>query len=449
MWLNISDIYGGYLSNPAGQIYSSQRAMSSPDPKSFFIYFGLNSDEESHKKATEFCSVISGLQRNAFQINSILLSDILVNRPLFEKHGFLMPEFLNNVILPKATGILRTLFDKEEYKDIRSIYGYSELVTILTKNLQRARYECTILDLAKAYEGYSLYFPAFIDFRGRIYRSGIFHFHERDLSRSLLLIDCNNSSINLYEVEDQYAPKLEARYFTATAFLQNSYPSEEGCGDELLNTLQNKVDSSNFDNLLDCIAILAKKSKRPLQFFSNVLLFYYYKCNFISLTELCNAVPVTQDASASAYQLMAYFLLDEEMAVKTNLFKTNGLIHDVYDYIKSNFIIYLKKSLLNENAPLCNILDRIITRSIVKKIFMPMIYGKTLNSTSKDLITSLSQDVLATECVKLSTLCFKFWKDHFSGLESFIELLRLVGRICASLERPVLYSTPYFHTSQD
>ncbi|GKE67436.1 hypothetical protein Tco_1521597 [Tanacetum coccineum] len=29
------------------------------------------------------------------------------------------------------------------------------------------------------------FLPAFIDFRGRIYRSGILHFHERDLARSL------------------------------------------------------------------------------------------------------------------------------------------------------------------------------------------------------------------------------------------------------------------------
>ena len=33
----------------------------------------------------------------------------------------------------------------------------------------------------------TFYLPAFLDFRGRIYRSGILHFHERDLARSLIL----------------------------------------------------------------------------------------------------------------------------------------------------------------------------------------------------------------------------------------------------------------------
>lgn len=44
-----------------------------------------------------------------------------------------------------------------------------------------------MLDIADAYQGYQFYVPAFIDFRGRIYRSGILHFHERDLARSLII----------------------------------------------------------------------------------------------------------------------------------------------------------------------------------------------------------------------------------------------------------------------
>ncbi|KAL2905158.1 putative DNA-directed RNA polymerase [Bienertia sinuspersici] len=60
-------------------------------------------------------------------------------------------------------------------------------------NLQRlcdcARYKDFIFELASAYAGYQLYLPAFLDFRGRIYRCGILHFHERDLARSLIQID--------------------------------------------------------------------------------------------------------------------------------------------------------------------------------------------------------------------------------------------------------------------
>jgi DNA-directed RNA polymerase len=57
----------------------------------------------------------------------------------------------------------------------------------MDQRIQRARYEKFIIRLASAYDGYTFDLPAFIDFRGRIYRTGILHFHERDLARSLIL----------------------------------------------------------------------------------------------------------------------------------------------------------------------------------------------------------------------------------------------------------------------
>lgn len=122
-------------------------------------------------------------------------------------------------------------------------------------------------------------------------------------------------------------------------------------------------------------------------------------------------------------------------------------IEDIYSHIREELIVFLKSTL--ENKELCSLLDRIITRPIVKKILMPISSGKTINSTSKDLIISLGMDVLPKELTKLATQCFSFWKKIYSGMEAFIEQVRLVGRVCSPLERPVLYSTPYFKTSQD
>ena len=54
------------------------------------------------------------------------------------------------------------------------------------KSVQQARYERFLLELAKAYDGYQLDFPAFIYFRGRIYQSGILHFPEKDIVKSMI-----------------------------------------------------------------------------------------------------------------------------------------------------------------------------------------------------------------------------------------------------------------------
>ena len=48
--------------------------------------------------------------------------------------------------------------------------------------MQRARFEQALLTRA----GYDIDFPAFFDFRGRISRTGMLHFHERDLAKSLI-----------------------------------------------------------------------------------------------------------------------------------------------------------------------------------------------------------------------------------------------------------------------
>ena len=58
--------------------------------------------------------------------------------------------------------------------------------------MQQASYEDFLIRLASAYEGYQFYLPAFMDFRGRIYRSGVLHFHEGDLSKSLLLFSADH-----------------------------------------------------------------------------------------------------------------------------------------------------------------------------------------------------------------------------------------------------------------
>ncbi|XP_027351179.1 uncharacterized protein LOC113862290 [Abrus precatorius] len=270
MWLYISDIYGGYLSNPTGQIYSTQRCMSTPHAKNFFIYFGQNKDSKSHEKLKRLCTSISSLQRQAFKINSPLLNCIINHRALFEDYGFLMPEFLSKAILPRATGILRRHFNKN--RDIESIYTFNDVCSLLMRNMQQARYECTILDLAKAYNGYSFYFPAFLDFRGRIYRSGIFHFHERDLARSLLLFDCKKGS----QLTSNNDKELFQIYVTATRFHYQSYNNEFEALSDANDSIGYLRVPSEWDSEVDYIKALlsdSQKAKHPFQYFSNMHLF--------------------------------------------------------------------------------------------------------------------------------------------------------------------------------
>lgn len=81
---------------------------------------------------------------------------------------------------------------------------YETIVSTLEKDIQRARYEQFVLKLASAYDGYKFYLPAFLDFRGRIYRNGLLQFHERDLTRSLLLFADSGSKSEKTDDEINY-----------------------------------------------------------------------------------------------------------------------------------------------------------------------------------------------------------------------------------------------------
>lgn len=143
---------------------------------------------------------MNGLQKQGFQINKNILEFIKNNRDTLEKEGLLMPEKLAHVNLKEAYDLMRrSYFQNNEIKNACSL---SFLLKEFSTRVQVARFEELIIRLASAYDGYVFYLPAFMDFRGRIYRSGILHFHERDLARSLIVFANNHQEGSNPLVED-------------------------------------------------------------------------------------------------------------------------------------------------------------------------------------------------------------------------------------------------------
>lgn len=172
------------------------------------------------------CRIITALQNQPFLVKSKLLTFIKENQDLLVESGLLMPPILANVNPHSVYEILRGELlmnnNKEKYK-------LSTHVDILDKRIQRARYEQFLIQLATVYDGYTFYLPAFLDFRGRIYRRGFLHFHERDLAWSLILFDRDNS----YNVES--LPELEIQKkqlmlcWSAASHFQSFSSFEEAC----------------------------------------------------------------------------------------------------------------------------------------------------------------------------------------------------------------------------
>lgn len=308
---------------------------------------------------------------------------------------------------------------------------------MLSKDINQSRYERLIFNLAEAYDGYQFYLPAFLDFRGRIYRSGILHFHERDLARSLILFaDCETSDNK--EVTYQ-------RFYESMAFHYKSFVSDN---DALQWSMEYTADLIKDDDNLNIMQIIQDGlvAKRPFQFIANVT--GLLTASFNQNMNILSTFPITQDASASAYQIMSYFMLDESLAMKTNLIPSDkDEIQDVSSFFLTELKVFMQAELEDKNLSkvVCNILNR----KIVKGIFMPLIYGKTLMSTASDLREHLGHDLTHKECFVVASACFKFWNTQYPNMACLIKLIRNIGWVASASDRPVFYKIPYFCTVQD
>ena len=175
----LSDLSGGYLSMPTGEIYNRYRLLTSINYNNFYIDIS-----QSGGNYEKLCSVMNKLQGQAFKVNRIWLNVIKTETDLLVKQGVLQPRFLASLNINDVSNLLREHYMRDA--SMQKLCDFSDCLKTVCKDIQNARYEEFIINLADAYDGYDFYLPAFLDFRGRIYRCGILHFHERDLARSLI-----------------------------------------------------------------------------------------------------------------------------------------------------------------------------------------------------------------------------------------------------------------------
>jgi DNA-directed RNA polymerase len=302
----------------------------------------------------------------------------------------------------------------------------------LLRRVQQARYEDFVLTLASAYDGYKCYLPAFMDFRGRIYRAGVLHYHERDLSRSLLLFSSDTTEEELRKRDDLSYLRNQLASFKYKKF---------GSLDQSLLWYNNTKESLNLhsdESLID----FARNASDPFQFLAKVL----------SNERVCdlsylNRVPVTQDASASAYQIMSYLLLNAQMGRRTNLLPSpqNG-IQDLYLCLKDELQEFFHERLdKNKYA----IIESQLTRNLVKQIFMPLIYGKTVHTMADDIRKFYGSLLSFKDNYNIAALCHLFWREKYPDISNLMKLINLIGWFCSVLGKPVLYSVEYFTTVQD
>lgn len=438
-----ADLKGGYLSGVSGEFYNRFRLLTSHDYDHFYIRL---------EDPSRLCAVLNKLQSQAFQINRQVLSFILEYRDALEEAGLLMNRYLAKVNLEDAAKLLRACHTED-----RSVGKYSKLLNDFAKRVQRARYEEFVLNLACAYDGYQFYLPAFMDFRGRIYRSGVLHFHERDLARSLILF-ANDKAPTVSSTDES---TIRRHLTFAAAFKFKKFQSLKQSGSWYDNTFkelmyENSNQKITIDEFNKRLINLAQKASDPFQFLAKSLSSEQVTKEERSLS--WNRIQVTQDASASAYQIMSYLLLNKELGRQTNLLppedgrKDELLIQDLYSSMRTELLKFLRDKFELEKYDsdyFPSQIEPYLTRKLVKRLFMPLIYGKTLFTMANDIYEAYEKILTGKELYTLAKYCREFWVTRYPDIANIMKLINLIGWFCSALDEPVIYSIDYLTTVQD
>lgn len=423
---SLDDISGGYLCAHTAEIYNRFRVLTSRDYSHFYIKLSNPKD---------VCYILNILQSQAFMINSEFLLFINKNRDYLEEVGLFMNRKLARVNLEEVSDLLRSCFFNDT-TGVKNVSNINALLKELVSRMQQARYEDFVLNLADAYDEYTFYLPAFMDFRGRIYRAGVLHFHERDLAKSLIKFSKDPER----NENDDDTKEFRKCLASAAAFKFKKFKTEDEAYQWYIDNLD--VIKSDYDKVLIDFAVQASD---PFQFLSKILSNDRVtpKDRIIGLSK----VPVTQDASASAYQIMSYFLLNTEMARRTNLIPSpSNEIQDLYSCLKDEIMVFLHSRLDNEKYA---IIKSLLTRKLVKQVFMPLIYGKTIITVTKDISDAYGGLLSFKDYYQIALLFQVFWKNKYPDIVNLMKLINLIGWICSFLGKPVQYSVPYFTTVQD
>lgn len=113
---------------------------------------------------------------------------------------------------------------------------------------------------------------------------------------------------------------------------------------------------------------LASSSKNPYLFIASVNRFLR---QHLRGDLPIGSTPISMDASSSAYQILSYFLLDEDLAQRTNLIGGDGdTIQDLYTSLIEPLSSFLQKEF---HPPLGSVVPTRITRKLIKRVYMPLV----------------------------------------------------------------------------
>lgn len=293
-----------------------------------------------------------------------------------------------------------------------------------------ALWESWRLLLCRIYIGIKIYFPAFIDYRGRVYRSGLISLHEREMLRALTYFSWE------YKVSSEDFLRCKEVLLRALGYLIKRCPDDEHAIKEAKSFL-----ISEKDRKFDTTQILKSAAHPYLAVRIAIWL------NEGQNLHLC---PVSLDASSSAYQFLAYLTCNQEIAKYTNLIAhKSDERQDLYTIVGKHLEEYILKEKIS--IPKKISIKDITNRKLLKCAYMPMLYGKTMFALEEDIKSNdfLKNRVWSSEAHQIAKIFHDFGKIFFREQYLFMNFCQSLATLCVALDQSVYLDNKLLHIVQD
>lgn len=86
---------------------------------------------------------------------------------------------------------------------------------------------------------------------------------------------------------------------------------------------------------------------------------------------------------------------------------------------------------------------RQLTRGLMKKIYMPLVYGQTRHSAQSDILKALYFTLGKGDAYKVADALYRFREERYPAIDNLMTLVNEVGCFAGYLKRPIRYHSEF------
>ena len=399
----------------------------------------LSASLHEHRLHLKQIDHINKVQKTSFCINYEMLEFIQKNKEALTEAEILL---VSNKLLGHSvdgyknavTKIKKQSLETEEESSVKTRKQENYLIfQLLRHNEEETIRNLDVLEAAEHFVNKELYWPIVHDFRGRIYRVGYLNPQLNELVRSLL---CFKPCENPIKRRKQSTASLNHFNLLLKAIVKT--PESINRWDAIFSSRQ--INNESFMKLL--LDDLVAKQLNLLQV-GQLLALRAGKYSQIG---------VHYDATASAYQIIGVLCFNVELCTVTNIISTSK--QDLYSNLLQHLKVETLEKLINDHG-LESIKTRILEHfdcALLKSGVMPLIYGKTSLSYSKDLLEGLKlPKKYSKELIAFASSVQKWVKEQsfMHDANIFIKSLRGFARSLCDIQPQIVIENKFYYSEID